>query len=117
VVDEHGGVSGLISLEDALEEIVGEIVDETDKDEPQIIKIKPNEWIVPGKSDIEEVNEIIPMNIPDTGDYDTFSGFILDNIERIPKENEEIPIGRFVVTVKEMDGNRIREFTVREQQP
>ncbi|UCH23292.1 MAG: HlyC/CorC family transporter [Deltaproteobacteria bacterium] len=115
VVDEHGGVSGLITLEDALEEIVGEIVDETDKDEPQIVRVKPNEWIVPGKSEIEEVNEKIPMNIPDSKEYDTFSGYILDTIERIPKENEEIPVGKFLVTVKEMDGIRIREYLVRQE--
>ena len=115
VVDEHGGVSGLITLEDALEEIVGEIVDETDKDEPQIVRIKPNEWIVPGKSEIEEVNEKIPMNIPDSREYDTFSGYILDTIERIPKENEEISVGKFLVTVKEMEGIRIREYLVRQQ--
>jgi CBS domain containing-hemolysin-like protein len=115
VVDEHGGVSGLITLEDALEEIVGEIVDETDKDEPQIVKIKPNEWVVPGKSDIDEVNEKIPMRIPESKEYDTFSGYILDKIERIPQENEEIPVGKFLVTVKEMDGNRIREYLVSQQ--
>jgi len=115
IVDEHGGVSGLITLEDALEEIVGEIVDETDKDEPQIVRVKPNEWIVPGKSEIEEVNEKIPMNIPDSKEYDTFSGYILDTIERIPKENEEIAVGKFLVTVKEMDGIRIREYLVQQQ--
>lgn len=114
VVDEHGGISGLITLEDALEEIVGEITDETDKDEPTIVKVKGNEWIVPGKSDIEEVNAKIPMNIPDSKDYDTFSGFVLNTIERIPREKEEIPIGKFMITVKEMDGNRIREYLVRQ---
>jgi CBS domain containing-hemolysin-like protein len=114
VVDEHGGVSGLISLEDALEEIVGEITDETDKDEPQIVKVKGNEWIVPGKSDIDEVNARIPMRIPESKDYDTFSGYVLNNIERIPKEKEEITIGKFVVTVNEMEGNRIREYIVRQ---
>jgi CBS domain containing-hemolysin-like protein len=114
VVDEHGGISGLITLEDALEEIVGEITDETDKDEPTIVKVKGNEWIVPGKSDIEDVNEKIPMNIPDSKDYDTFSGFVLNTIERIPREKEEISIGKFIITVKEMDGNRIREYLVRQ---
>lgn len=115
IVDEYGGVSGLITLEDALEEIVGEIVDETDKDEPQIVRVKPNEWIVPGKSEIEEVNEKIPMNIPESKEYDTFSGYILETIERIPRENEEIALGKFMVTVKEMDGIRIREYLVRQQ--
>jgi len=115
VVDEHGGVSGLITLEDALEEIVGEIIDETDKDQPRIVRVRGNEWIVPGKSDIDEVNEQIPMNIPESKEYDTFSGFVLDQIERIPKEKEQIPLGEFLVTVKAMDGNRIREYVVRQQ--
>ena len=114
VVDEHGGVSGLITLEDALEEIVGEITDETDKDEPQIVKVKGSEWIVPGKSEIDEVNAKIPMYIPESKDYDTFSGYVLNTIERIPKEKEEINIGKFVITVTEMDGNRVREYIVRQ---
>jgi len=114
VVDEHGGVSGLITLEDALEEIVGEIIDETDKFEPHIVKIKPNEWRVLGKSEIDEVNYKIGMKIPDSREYDTFSGYVLDKIGRIPREEEEIPIGDFVVTVKAMEGNRIKEYIVRE---
>lgn len=115
VVDEHGGVSGLITLEDALEEIVGEITDETDRAEPTIIRVKGDEWIVPGKSEIDDVNEKIPMRIPESKDYDTFSGYVLNAIERIPHEKEEFPIGKFLVTVKQMDGNRIREYVVRQQ--
>jgi CBS domain containing-hemolysin-like protein len=114
VVDEHGGVSGLITLEDALEEIVGEIIDETDKFEPHIVRLKPSEWKVLGKSEIDEVNEKIEMNIPDSKEYDTFSGYILDYIGRIPREKEEINLGNYTVTVKEMDGNRIKEYIVRE---
>ena len=114
IVDEHGGVSGLITLEDALEEIVGEIIDETDTVEPHIVKTRPNEWRVLGKSEIDEVNETIEMNIPDSREYDTFSGYVLDQIGRIPQEKEEIPLGHFLVTVKEMDGNRIREYIVRQ---
>jgi putative hemolysin len=113
VVDEHGGISGLITLEDALEEIVGEIVDETDQFEPNIIKLKDDEWRVLGKSEIEEVNDEIPMEIPDSKEYDTFSGYVLDQIGRIPREKEEIPLGSFLITVNEMDGNRIREYIVR----
>jgi CBS domain containing-hemolysin-like protein len=114
IVDEHGGVSGLITLEDALEEIVGEIIDETDTVEPHIVETRPNEWRVLGKSEIDEVNEIIAMNIPDSREYDTFSGYVLDKIGRIPQEKEEIPLGQFIITVKEMDGNRIREYIVRQ---
>lgn len=113
IVDEHGGVAGLISLEDVLEEIVGEIRDETDREEPGIIKVKNDEWIVPGKSEIDEVNEHLPMNISDSKEYDTFSGFVLNHIGRIPHEKEEIPIGDVEVTVRKMDGNRILEYHVK----
>ena len=116
IVDEHGGVSGLITLEDALEEIVGEIVDETDRFEPHIVKLKKDEWRVLGKSEIDEVNDNIPMNIPDLKEYDTFSGYVLNQIGRIPREKEEILLGDFLVTVNEMHGNRIREFIVRQRE-
>ncbi len=113
VVDEHGGVAGLITMEDVLEEIVGEISDESDKVEPHITRIRENEWAVLGKSEIDEVNETIPMNIPESMGYDTFSGYILDQIGRIPAEKEEFSVGDFKITVKAMDGNRIIEYIVK----
>lgn len=112
IVDEHGGVSGLITLEDALEELVGEIRDETDKEEPHIVSKKAKEWLVLGKSDIEEINAKIGMQIPETGDYDTFSGFILDKIGKIPEEDETFTIDGYKVTILEMDGNRIKRYLV-----
>ncbi len=112
IVDEYGGVSGLITLEDALEELVGEIRDETDKEDPHIITKKPREWLVLGKSEIEEVNQKIGINIPESKQYDTFSGFILDRIGRIPEENEAFTINGFKVVVMEMDGNRIKRYLV-----
>jgi CBS domain containing-hemolysin-like protein len=117
VVDEHGGVSGLITLEDALEEIVGEIVDETDHFEPLIVKLAKNEWRVLGKTEIDDINEQLGLNIPDDGDYDTFSGYVLDVIGRIPQEKEEIVLGNFSVVVNAMEGNRIKEYLVRKTEP
>jgi putative hemolysin len=112
IIDEHGGVSGLITLEDALEELVGEIRDETDREEPLIVEISDKEWMILGKTEIDEVNDILPIDIPDTKDYDTFSGFVLHNIGRIPKEKEKISIGSLDVTVEEKDGNRIVKYIV-----
>jgi CBS domain containing-hemolysin-like protein len=114
VVDEHGGVSGLITLEDALEEIVGDISDETDKEEQHIINTQPKEWVVLGKTDIDEINHEIPMKIPDSKEYDTFSGYILYKIGRIPQEKEEIIIDDFRITVKEVDGVRIKKYILRQ---
>lgn len=118
VVDEHGGVSGLITLEDALEELVGEIIDETDEiHEPPIISVGDGEWRVLGKTEIGEVNETLKMRIPDTGEYDTFSGYILKRIGRIPKVAEEIELGEFAAVVTEREGNRIIAYRVRRSAP
>jgi len=116
IVDEHGGVSGLITLEDTLEELVGEISDETDKIEPLIIRDGTHEWRVLGKTEIDDVNERIPINIPDVRDYDTFSGYVLHNIGRIPKEKESFTLDGFTITVSQKDGNRIREYHVKKNQ-
>ena len=113
IVDEHGGVSGLITLEDTLEELVGEISDETDKIEPLIIRDGTHEWRVLGKTEIDDVNERIPIGIPDVRDYDTFSGYVLHNIGRIPKEKESFTLNGFTITVSQKDGNRIREYHVK----
>jgi CBS domain containing-hemolysin-like protein len=114
VVDEHGGVSGLITMEDALEEIVGDISDESDREELHIVDYKNKEWMVLGKSDIDEINETVGMEIPDSKDYDTFSGFVLNTIGRIPKEKEEITIGTYIITVEERDGNRINKYRIKQ---
>ena len=107
----------MITMEDALEELVGEIRDETDKEEPLIVRQKNKDWVVLGKTDIDEVNEIIGMNIPDSADYDTFSGYVLEKIGRIPSENEKITIGDFDIVIKSMDGNRIKEYIVHARLP
>jgi len=113
VVDEHGGVSGLVTLEDVIEEIIGDISDETDKDEKMITKMQNKAWLVLGKTDIDDVNEKLDLNIPESSDYDTFSGYVLEKIGRIPREQDKIKLEMCSVTVNEMDGNRIVSFIVK----
>lgn len=110
VIDEHGGVEGLVTMEDVLEELVGEISDETDRLDPHVVKLKDKRWVVLGKTDIDEVNKKLGLSIENSNNYDTFSGYILERIGRIPEVGESIQIDSYTVTVKEKDGNRIKTF-------
>lgn len=115
VIDEHGGVSGIITLEDVLEELVGEISDETDKLDPHIVKLKGKKWVVLGKSEIDEINKKLQLSIPESKDYDTFSGYVLNLIGRIPNVGEVFNIHDYAVHVKEKDGNRIKTFIFKKE--
>ncbi|MCK5350113.1 MAG: HlyC/CorC family transporter, partial [Desulfobacula sp.] len=115
VVDEHGGVSGIVTLEDVVEEIVGEIIDETDRMVPDVVKLKDNKWLVTGKIDIDDLNKEIKIEIPESNTYDTFSGFFLEQIGRIPKPGESITMNQWMATVKDMDGNRIQSFILKKE--
>ena len=113
VVDEHGGISGITTLEDVVEEIIGEIIDETDRMTPDIVRLKGNKWLVAGKIDIDDLNKELEIEIPESNTYDTFSGFFLEQIGRIPKSGESIIINMWTLTVKDMDGNRIQSFIIK----
>lgn len=113
IVDEHGGISGIVTLEDVVEEIIGDISDETDRMVPDIVRLKGNKWLVAGKIDIDDLNKEVNIEIPESSTYDTFSGFFLEQIGRIPTSGESIIINQWTATVKEMDGNRIKSFIVK----
>ncbi len=90
IVDEYGGTAGLITMEDILEELVGDIFDEYDKEEKEYEKIDENTYILSGNMTIYDVNKLLNVDIPE-GDYDTISGYLQEKLGRIP-EDEETPI-------------------------
>ncbi|MCK5283119.1 MAG: HlyC/CorC family transporter [Nanoarchaeota archaeon] len=115
IVDEHGSTSGIITVEDILEEIVGEIVDETEKFEPGIRKLDKNIYKVLGKADIEDINKELKTDLKVCEDYDTLSGYILKKIGRIPEEEEEIELKKIVITINRVENNRIIDVIVKKK--
>ena len=120
VVDEFGGTAGLITMEDLLETIVGDIYDETDKEEPnEIEQISEDAWRISGNALVEDVEELINMEIPlDEEEYNTFGGFIISNLSYIPHDDEkpEFTFGNFTVKVEQINDKRIEWATVRKSE-
>ena len=89
VVDEYGGTSGLITLEDLLEEIVGNIYDEFDpKEEPEVTQLSENRWRVSGSAELETVAEALGIELPTDEEYDTLGGLIFSRLTEIPADGE-----------------------------
>ena len=107
VVDEYGGTSGLVTLEDVIEEIVGEIRDEYDKEQSLYKKIDNKTIMVDAKIDIESLNDLIEINLPESDAYDTLGGFILENIGSLPEENQIIDYDEFEMVMEKVEKNRI----------
>jgi magnesium and cobalt transporter len=110
-VDEFGGTSGLITLEDIIEEIIGEIWDEHDPEENAIKILTPEKISVLGKVAVNEVNELMGIElIPSSEDYDTIAGLVINHSGDIPKEGYSFNLGDYKLTVKEVLKRRIKRI-------
>mgnify|MGYP003878201327 CR=1 FL=1 len=112
VRDEYGGTAGLVTLEDLLEEIVGDIMDEYDFEEPLIEIVDSDHAVVSARISVDDLNEQMGLDIPESEDYETIGGFIFGLFGRQPEEGESVTYGNVVFTVKSLDGNRLHKIAV-----
>ncbi|MFU0825801.1 HlyC/CorC family transporter [Clostridium sp.] len=112
VLDEYGGTAGIVTMEDLVEEIVGDIEDEYDKDEHNEIEvIKEDEYIVDGSTKIELVNEMIGTSI-ESEDFDSIGGYVIGEIGGFPKKGETIECGNIKFIIEDIDKNRIKKLKI-----
>jgi putative hemolysin len=120
VLDEYGGTAGLLTIEDLLEEIVGEIQDEYDVEEPMIERLSPDEVRIDGRVDVDELGEIfeIPLALEDADEYDTVGGLIFHRLGKVPKPGDEVRLNGLKLTVETTDGRRVgKVLAVRQRDP
>lgn len=107
VVDEFGGTAGMVTVEDLIEEIFGEIEDEFDVEELLVKKISESEYILAGRLEIDYLNQEYILNLPQSDEYETLAGLILNHHQSIPEIREQIQIGPFAFIILEASGSRI----------
>jgi putative hemolysin len=111
VTDEYGSVSGLVTLEDLLEELVGEIADEYDREEPELVPVGEGLYRVSGKVSVDDVNEFLDVELPDE-EWDTVAGLMLDLFGRIPKSGDAVEFQGLTFTAEEVQGRRIAKVLI-----
>ena len=111
VVDEHGGTAGLVTIEDMLEEIVGEIEDEHDSVDENILRVSENEAIVDGRISIDELNELFHTTV-EPGDFDTVGGCVFHRLGRVPTVGDEVETDGLKLNVLSVDGHRIKRVRI-----
>jgi CBS domain containing-hemolysin-like protein len=117
VVDEHGGVEGVLTVKDLLGALVGELPDEFDPDdEPDVVRVDRNRWLVDGQTSIDEIHDQLDIELPE-GEYVTLGGYLFHAFGHIPSEGECYHAGNWELRVTEMDKRRIAKVLVRRNGP
>jgi len=116
VVDEYGGTAGLVTIEDLIEEIVGEIVDEFDVEEEPIHRVSESEAILDARVSIDALQEMFGVQVEE-GDFDTVGGFVFNHLGKMPSVGEEIRVDGLVVRVLSVSGRRIKRLRVIKEEP
>lgn len=112
VLDEHGGVAGVVSIRDILEQLVGDLNDEFDEDEePTIVRIRENRWLVDGQTHVDRVEETLGLEIPE-GQYVTIAGFVLDLAGAIPASGTTYSYHDWTFRVQSVEKRRINELVI-----
>lgn len=109
VIDEHGGTAGIVTMEDIVEEVVGEIRDEHDNETVGVRPLGPNRWLVDASLRPSEVRRASEVDLPE-GEYDTVSGFVMDRLGRIPEVGDEVDDPAWRIRVRQMEGRRVGEI-------
>jgi CBS domain containing-hemolysin-like protein len=110
-IDEYGGISGLVTMEDIIEEIVGDIQDEFDKEREDIINVSENVWICDARVDLDDLNETIGSHFP-YNDFDSLGGYVFDLFGKVPVKFEKVSINNYDFIVQDMEGHRINVIKV-----
>lgn len=117
VFNEYGGTAGLVTIEDILEEIVGEIQDEYDQEEPLFVMVNPEEYIFDAMVRLEEVNEIMDLDLVADNGVETLGGWVFERLGEVPEEGEAIETDHVTLEVVEMEGRRIKKIRITRRPP
>ncbi len=112
VVDEYGGTSGLVTLEDIIEEIVGEIQDEHDSEQPMYQKISDKEYLIDGSMDLEELNQELGLDLPTEEGVETLAGFLFGMFGSVPKESQQVEYNGYQFVVEKIIRRRIKQVRI-----
>lgn len=110
VVDEYGGTAGVVTLEDVVEELVGEVVDEHDRLRVSVRPVRDGSWVVPGRLRPDEVSSVIGLEVPQDPDYETMAGYVMLTLGRIPVEGDSVRLPEARLVVERMHGRRIERL-------